>query len=255
MRAEVALAQEAWANRAVVAGNVVGNQEQWPIGTVPSLPLSLGWPSSVTYNSGPEQNDLSWNAVAGAASYNVYRMVGDETNLPDPPNIPAPTGGSGLLANQAGTTYTDTDVIRGERYYYAITSLDAGGQESSLFATRGGSTGISPFSAPTNDLTRIRVVPNPYSILGGDLTAGGTSFTAQPHKLLFVNLPPRCIIRIFTLNGDLVTRIDHTSGSGDEEWAFMDSDNNQFIVSGVYVAHFTDPDSGKTDIEKFVVVR
>ena len=114
---------------------------------------------------------------------------------------------------------------------------------------------MSPFSSPVSDLTQVRVVPNPYSILGGDLSSGGTNFTGQPNKLLFVNLPANAIIRIFTLNGDLVTRLDHTSGSGDEEWELMANDNNQFIVSGVYVAHITDPATGNSDIEKFIIVR
>ena len=104
--------------------------------------------------------------------------------------------------------------------------MDADGRESSIFATRGLGDGVSPFSAPVNDLTRVRIVPNPYSILGGDLSAGGANFTGQPNKLLFVNLPARAIIRIFTLQGDLVTRIDHVSGSGDEEWPLMANDNN-----------------------------
>ena len=35
----------------------------------------------------------------------------------------------------------------------------------------------------------------------------------------------------------------------------MANDNNQFIVSGVYVAHITNPDTGETDIKKFVIIR
>lgn len=239
--AAVALARQAWADRRVVNATVNGNPSSWPIGVAPSLPLGPSWPSSVSYNSGPSQNELSWSAVSDAVSYNVYRMVGAETALADPP-VP--------IANVTGTSYTDTDVVRGERYFYAVTAVNANNQESSLFATRGANAGVSPFSSPVTDLTQVRVVPNPYSILGGS-----ANFTGQPNKLLFVNLPANAIIRIFTLNGDLVTRLDHTSGSGDEEWEIMANDNNQFIVSGVYVAHITDPATGNTDIEKFVVVR
>ena len=245
-------ARQAWANRVEVAGNVEGGTTTpiiWPIGWSPSLPLGPSWPTTATYNSGPEQNEISWGTATGAVGYNLYRMAGHETNLADPP---VPLNGSTLLT---GTSFTDTDVIRGERNFYAVTAVDAEGQESSIFATRNGGTGVSSFSNPVNDLTQVRVVPNPYSILGGDLAGGGTNFTGQPNKLLFVNLPANAIIRIFTMNGDLVTRLDHTSGSGDEEWALMANDNNQFIVSGVYVAHITDPATGNSDIEKFVVVR
>ena len=244
----VALARQAWENRRVVSGSVQGKEVSWPIGMSPSLPLGPSWPSSATYNSGPAQNEIEWAAVSDAVGYNLYKMIGHETNLPDPP-VPV---NDALISN---TRFTDTDVVRGERYFYAVTAVDADGQESSIFATRGLGDGVSPFSAPVHDLTRVRVVPNPYSILGGDLSSGGANFTGQPNKLLFVNLPARAIIRIFTLQGDLVTRIDHVSGSGDEEWPLMANDNNQFIVSGVYVAHITNPDTGETDIEKFVVIR
>lgn len=245
----VALARQAWENRRVVSGSVQGKEVSWPIGVSPSLPLGPSWPSSATYNSGPARNEIEWAAVPDAVGYNLYKMIGHETNLPDPP---VPVNGAALISQ---TNFTDTDVVRGERYFYAVTAVDADGQESSIFATRGLGDGVSPFSAPVNDLTQVRVVPNPYSILGGDLSSGGLNFTGQPNKLLFVNLPARAIIRIFTLQGDLVTRIDHVSGSGDEEWPLMANDNNQFIVSGVYVAHITNPDTGETDIEKFVVIR
>lgn len=245
----VALARTAWENRRVVSGTVQGKEVSWPIGVSPVLPLGPSWPSTVTYRSGPAQNEIEWAAVSDAVGYNLYKMIGHETNLPDPP---IPVNGATLISQ---TSFTDTDVVRGERYFYAVTAVDADGQESSIFATRGLGDGVSPFSAPVNDLTRVRVVPNPYSILGGDLSDGGLNFTGQPNKLLFVNLPARAIIRIFTLQGDLVTRLDHVSGSGDEEWPLMANDNNQFIVSGVYVAHITNPDTGETDIEKFVVIR
>lgn len=245
----VALARTAWENRRVVSGTVQGKEVSWPIGVSPSLPLGPSWPSNVTYRSGPAQNEIEWAGVPDAAGYNLYKMIGHETNLPDPP---IPVNGTTPISQ---TSFTDTDVVRGERYFYAVTAVNANGQESSIFATRGLGDGVSPFSAPVNDLKRVRVVPNPYSILGGDLSSGGLNFTGQPNKLLFVNLPARAIIRIFTLQGDLVTRLDHVSGSGDEEWPLMANDNNQFIVSGVYVAHITNPDTGETDIEKFVVIR
>lgn len=245
----VDLARQAWTNRRVVNGTVQGKEVSWPIGVSPSLPLGPTWPSNVSYKSGPAQNEIEWGAATGAVGYNVYKMTGHETNLADPP---IPVNGNTLVT---GTSYIDQNVVRGERYFYAVTAVNASGQESSIFATRGLGGGVSPFSAPKADLKQVRVVPNPYSILGGNLSSGGVNFTGQPNKLLFVNLPARAIIRIFTLKGDLVTRLDHISGSGDQEWELMANDNNQFIVSGVYVAHITNPDTGETDIEKFVVIR
>ncbi len=61
---------------------------------------------------------LSWNAVAGAASYNLYRSY-------------VTGGGYTLIASGlAGTTHDDTTVTNGTWYYYVVTALDAAGNES-----------------------------------------------------------------------------------------------------------------------------
>ena len=84
MNAVVAQARAAWANRRTVAGNVNGKAVTWPIGVAPSLPLGPAWPATVDYASGPAQNTVNWSSVSGASGYNVYKMVGHETALPDP---------------------------------------------------------------------------------------------------------------------------------------------------------------------------
>jgi len=146
-------------------------------------------------------------------------------------------------------------VIRGQRYFYSVTAIDGNGRESSRFATRTFADGVSPFRGPVTDITSVRIVPNPFQIQGGDLGSGGYNFTGQPNKLQFVNLPAKAIIHIFTITGDLITRIDHTSGSGDESWDLMITDNNQFLTSGIYFAHIENPDTNEKHIERFVVVR
>ena len=66
---------------------------------------------------------------------------------------------------------------------------------------------------------------------------------------------------IFTESGDLVKTIDHDSGSGDEIWGgnILDlqtvSDSGQLLVSGIYIAHITDNESGGTAVTKFVIIR
>ncbi len=232
-------------------------REVWKAGVAagsmaPKLPPVPPWPAAFTIKSGPDQNDLSWAAATGAAKYRIYRTVGFETRPRE------------AVAEATGTSYTDKTVSRGAKYFYAVTAVDSKGLESSYYATRaeGGRGGVSPFRSPARSITDVRVVPNPYQIEGGELnpkspTAGGFNFPGQPHKLLFVNLPARATIRIFTLTGDLVNQIEHTSGSGDEEWRLMVSDNNQFLVSGIYLAHIQSHDPGVpgSHIVKFIVVR
>ena len=228
LKATVAVARQAWANRTA---------------TMPRLPATPNWPASVTVASGPDLNELSWDAVSGAAHYNVYRYAGRHTEVPE------------LIGSPTGTTFNDETALRGTRYYYSVTAVDANGLESSRFATRTEADGVSPFRGPASDITQVRIVPNPYQVQGGQLNDGGFNYQGQPNKLQFVNLPGQAVIHIFTITGDLVTRIDHTSGSGDESWDLMTSDNNQFLVSGIYFAHIEDTATGAKHIERFVVVR
>ena len=76
---------------------------------------------------------------------------------------------------------------------------------------------------------------------------------SAPDRLMFLNIPPKCKIRIFTERGDLIDTIEHTDGSGDEAWNSITS-SRQVIVSGLYIAHFEVPGGGST-IRKFTVVR
>lgn len=228
LTASVQVARQAWTNR---------------VGIMPKLDPVPAWPARFAVTSGPDQNELSWDSVAGAVGYRIYKHVGFETTPPE------------LLAEVTGATYNDANVIRGQRYFYSVTAVDANGRESSRFATRTFADGVSPFRGPVSDITSVRIVPNPFQIQGGDLGSGGYNFTGQPNKLQFVNLPATAVIHIFTITGDLVTRIDHTSGSGDESWDLMITDNNQFLTSGIYFAHIENPSSGEKHIERFVVVR
>jgi len=68
--------------------------------------------------SGSHWVDLTWDAAAGAVSYNVYRKLASDSNYQQ-------------IANGDGTTaYTDNDVTAGKTYDYVATSVDAQGQES-----------------------------------------------------------------------------------------------------------------------------
>jgi fibronectin type 3 domain-containing protein len=65
--------------------------------------------------------NLSWNSSSNVVGYNVYR--GTSAN------------GSYSRINStvdANTAFTDSSVATGSTYYYAATSVNASGQESSL---------------------------------------------------------------------------------------------------------------------------
>jgi hypothetical protein len=98
------------------------------------------------------------------------------------------------------------------------------------------------------DLAAIRVVPNPY--LGySDFESGGAA-----RKIQFVNLPPECTIRIYTISGVLVRVLAHTaSGAGTENYDLLTREGLP-LASGNYYYHVTVPD-GRTHLGRFAVIR
>mgnify|MGYP000036687777 CR=1 FL=1 len=57
---------------------------------------------------------LSWNAVEGAASYQVYRTTGSNTEFDK-------------IATVTGTTFTDTTAAVGTKYYYKVRAIGTNG--------------------------------------------------------------------------------------------------------------------------------
>lgn len=78
------------------------------------------------------------------------------------------------------------------------------------------------------DMGKIKVVPNPYMGRASWETTVGSS------KVQFVNLPDQCSIRIFTLAGELINTLEHTNGTGTENWNLL-SEAGRGISSGVYL--------------------
>ncbi|MCJ7802782.1 MAG: hypothetical protein MUP82_10545, partial [Candidatus Marinimicrobia bacterium] len=150
-------------------------------------------------------------------------------------------------------TYTDDNVVRGEAYHYAVTAVNTESLESSIYSNRSEIAAYA-FEPGSADAKKVRIVPNPYIVQARDF-----NFTGDDNKLLFVNLPPYCTLRIYTSTGDLIQTIEHESGSGDASWDQV-TKSNQLIASGVYIlqvdnAKDINGNSIAGAIEKFVVVR
>jgi hypothetical protein len=103
---------------------------------------------------------------------------------------------------------------------------------------------------PGAQLSDIRVVPNPYSLAQENTLR----WPDQQDKIGFLDIPGQCTISIYTQLGELVKRLEHTNGSGDEYWN-LTTDANQVIVSGIYIAVIKDNSKGSQVIRKFSVVR
>jgi len=98
------------------------------------------------------------------------------------------------------------------------------------------------------DLSRIRVVPNPY------IVSSSLDLSTTDKQIIFNHLPPAATIRIYTVAGHLVDVVDHDNGSGTAYWDIR-SRFNQKIASGYYIYHVTDIETGQTHMGKFAVIQ
>lgn len=90
-------------------------------GAVDLLPLAA--PANLTAAEGNANVSLEWSAVPGAAGYNVYHSP--------------LSGGGWVKANTVpvtATTFDDTPLKNGQKYYFVVTSLDDAGNESAYSA-------------------------------------------------------------------------------------------------------------------------
>ncbi len=102
---------------------------------------------------------------------------------------------------------------------------------------------IATDSTRKADRLKIWVYPNPYRI-DHDYSFFEKRLPVTGHpqsrkRLNFVNLPSRCTLRIYTLDGDLVQQINHdkdpnASDSGYDFWDLL-SRNAQPVAAGMYI--------------------
>jgi len=153
-----------------------------------------------------------------------------------------------------------------------VTAFDYGSPGKGLAALESSRTlnAQSTYPLPTsadvsaNNL-EVFVYPNPYRLDAGyrDMgLEGRNSPIANPpddrvRAIHFANLPPKCTISIFSLDGDLVREIDHDINPNDpnsshETWDLI-TRNTQLVVSGLYYWTVEDED-GKVQVGKFAIV-
>ena len=165
--------------------------------------------------------------------------------------------------------YTDSGLVNGIYYYYAVTSYDlpdtvegTGPKESGILASV---VEAMPGTPPdTTGERKVAVVPNPYHV-DIDYTKGiawetpkyapAAGWTERDRRIQFINLPPKCTIKIYTLGGELVKTIEHDDPlRGWEDWNLI-SRVNQTIGSGIYIFSVKDHTTGKIQVGKFIVIK
>lgn len=102
-------------------------------------------------------------------------------------------------------------------------------------------------------LDDIAVVPNPYP--GVASWESNSDFGEGGRKIYFIHLPPKATIRIYTISGYLVDKIEHQSqiNNGAEPWDLRSKDGRE-IAYGIYIYHVDAPGVGEK-IGKFAVIK
>lgn len=167
-------------------------------------------------------------------------------------------------------SFVDTNLFRGKRYWYAVTSfslpngsitldgdtLYTPSVESAIFENR---TVVDLYFDPSTESDKVLVVPNPYRVdhdytfESGGWEGRANIWTEERRLVKFIHLPTKCTIRIFTLVGDLVKTIEHDNPEkGEEDWHLL-SEDNRALASGIYI-YTVESEFGK-QIGKFVLIR
>ncbi len=162
------------------------------------------------------------------------------------------------------------DLLPTVPYWLNVTAFDFGSPASGLesletsvtVGARSAYPHASAAEAEGQKLT-VYVYPNPYRV---DDDYKGNGFEGRNdldkhrdrvREIHFVNVPARCVIRIYSLDGDLVREIKHNAQRDDPlashaSWNLI-TRNTQLVVSGIYYWTVEDTD-GEVQIGKLVVI-
>ncbi|MDY0017100.1 MAG: hypothetical protein RBS89_04615 [Candidatus Delongbacteria bacterium] len=160
-----------------------------------------------------------------------------------------------------------------QKKYIAVTAKDFGAPKMGVPAIKSSPESNATATATANLTTTddIIVVPNPYRgdvnyrDMGWEDNDGQYVYAEEYRKIAFLNIPERCVIRIYTLAGDLCKTIAHNGYSDSDTpywygkhgayWNLI-NDNYQAVVSGIYLFSVQDVDKKKDDfVGKFVIIK
>ncbi len=201
--------------------------------------------NAITFLHETDSKNLTWNP-------------GDEINIFIP-------GSVGLVTDTLTWKFTvihpdtsvDSTIVpippKGGDIYYIKTKRPFTAEDRFVIKT---TAGMLDNTVAKSKLDNIYVVPNPY--VGFNELEPTNPLPGQARgerRIYFENLPSKCTIRIFTLSGDPVKKIEHDSGlaHGREYWNLLNEDGFG-VAYGVYIAHIDAPGIGEK-ILKFALIK
>ncbi len=257
--------KDLWISTGIDSLHKAAYEAQWNYDHKYMVPMSPP-PPSVTITGYPEYAEVKWSdaeaeQMENFAGYRIMRKISNQdTTFYD---VAYTTDGSD--GTNGEHIFQDTSVLPGASYYYYVQAgvrvsendMNASPRERGNIIWSGRvynptTQWIDPPRRSQDDLSKIRIVPNPYNINDPALLTYG--WTDQ-RGIIFFNLPPKVTIKICTEFGDLVQTIEHDSPvlAGSTRWDMLTS-SQQVIASGVYIVIFEKPD-GELSYQKLVVVR
>lgn len=164
--------------------------------------------------------------------------------------------------------YTLKNLIPSIPYYVAVSAFDAGfpGADLRPLESKPGAVAVRAFAQNSSQKVLdegldVIVYPNPYRIDGNyqqyfEGWEDPLKIRERQRVLHFTNLPPKCRIRIYSIDGDLIDIVDHECEIEDpdcthETWDLI-SRNDMAITSGIY--YFVVESDYGNQIGKFVVI-
>ncbi len=240
------------------------------------------WEGKLYYFTSEDQNNSSMDDPEG-----IHKVYPDElpptTLVIDSARLfyPEELTDDGLFFKYYEYEYVMKRLLPSQLYYVAVTAFDFGSPKSELEAleTPPYRNYVAEYAMNDNSTVMeknldVVVYPNPYridgdyretgfegrdyigGINGGRLVQQEFRPDERTRSIHFINLPPRCTIKIFTIDGDLVREINHdyppdSPRSMHERWDMI-SRNTQMVVSGIY--YYTVESDRGTQIGKIVII-
>jgi hypothetical protein len=180
------------------------------------------------------------------AQFDIVDETGFDTDLPP-------------LNADGWREFVDTNLLDGFPYWYSVVSYSAPDVDAGLPEFQSGFNENAvllfpgPAARPSAAAGGVLAVPNPYRAgsyfdnPGGEVELG--------RRIWFVNLPPRCTIKIFTVAGDLVRTLQHDDPvDGKLRWNVL-SEHGRAIATGLYVYVVENLDSGEIQRGKLVIIK
>jgi hypothetical protein len=169
-------------------------------------------------------------------------------------------------------------LVNGWQYAVSLTSFDTGDEETKLESLESSPIagvyrvfmGTPPVEEMKNDAPF--AYPNPYYL---EAAWEGSSTRQTTRRMIFANLPAQCVIRIYTMAGDLVRTIEHDTDyngddiawfeaysdvstavmpGGEHSWDLL-SDDGQTVARGIYLFSVKDLQTNKLHKGKFTLIR